>query len=1460
MIDTYVEDKVIELTGSITLNNAGAVSSTNAQGISDWTGPDGVRYLDSSDSSYFAEADFLGGYVRIETLNHRSYQGDQHVWETLISARGIVSWSPAIKNWIQGADVEVSTPVITSPTNNQQGFDSENNSITWAKVTNADKYWLSVGSYSGGKNFYDSGEITDLSKLVTGLIAGSTMFATVWAHISGSWVQATTVSFTVIGGGVIIDLPPINNPADVLLSKIKPIAINYMKADFNGAVDPTPQRPDPDTPWEYAPSYNMRKLYNFTGDSYYNTQANFIFNIYSQHIDAQGFFDLKNLDFNYPYKQALYSYPYMCASNTDALAIKLYNACKINYNYILEPANATTMLITFTERNLGFYLKAAVFMRDDAKVLEILTKARQMQLHPMNDVSGLAPNGLLNHYVEGGADVSVSPWMSCIFLGGVKQAYDAYPAYRNLCKSIATDMLNGIIDLCTYKTSFNTGENGFVIAYIVNPYYALNANRFPGLDETSDYQHPEVTWPCLEWAEVLKTTDTVNSAKFLEWANKFFYTFNILIKTIEYIGPIRGLYPKRVFNWLFWDCPYELLNNLTVNISPIWPELFPPHAVRALQAIPLQQSVLLYDLVTIQGDPPVNITVNFKVTYNFEVWTKEDGEILPIDAISNNVAFYYKPKNIYQQPLYNLIGGETRPANVKVDLTGDVVYSYFGKTNNIADVDNTFYGVPNNNDMLSVGLSEGQSLSVRPDNFKASQIAAGQANYIQGKLFWKGDADSFHKSDIDFGPQPNSFIWTRDPINMQDERAVQGIAESAINISSNIKNPKLNTYRIGYDDTHSDPLSGKITKINLTSSGELSPYMPNLRIVESSPNYYPVPHIMYYGEAEPALSIRRRDVTDIENFKDKTYTALNVTQSVVSDSRRWVTGNSEGTVQRAIINDLVRLFNNETLSQSVAYRSYLAKKIDASSDIFNWSNYLEFVIRAKANITTTITMEIIYSDVYRDGFNGLSFSEKTAVYNIPITTDFTNIKISIPKGLIRNTENIVGHCGLKSITNIKYIIPPNITLDMDKIYLQATSKVTVDTAHTLVNNSTYPKFNDDSTISFTDTWKSICFLNSFDQVDMLTFTEHNSLWGMPSIYGTHSFSVSTFVDLLNLQEGIIAEVINGDWPVCWLKQVTKQELPSNLFATKMAHAIKVPPFYFKYFEYNLNLGIEVNAYITGAAGQLVELKDRSTNKLLDQNKTDIHNAGFTHDINVLTGISDPRYITVDNKNYPRDWISPPTLGSFITPTGTTSFLSLIGKNVGDIIGVGGIINVNLLGKTKIVVPTADGHVIFTEASLIDASNPVKIGNYFIVDSVWFDDSHVENDFPIYFVLSRDGRIYLHRGIINSENIFVPASLIEGFLEGKVMDFPGSYGFCLADIERNQLGILYCLDTDLHLKFVNTLNFTEIRDILVHTNVTRQIYTFAWLHDDNRSIVIPFGDGTTTKLLRSIDNGLTWGFV
>ena len=743
------------------------------------------------------------------------------------------------------------------------------------------------------------------------------------------------------------------------------------------------------------------------------------------------------------------------------------------------------------------------------------------------------------------------------------------------------------------------------------------------------------------------------------------------------------------------------------------------------------------DAVSVSGDsnaPPNSITINIIGEAHFEVWSIEYRSQYPKAAVDTDTVFYYRPKNIFTSP--GITGVSSASCNVRSNVSGalsGVLYgrtSYIGKT--LLDVYTPTYG----NSTLEVGIAATFTFDLSTE-LKTGSFARANFNYTQGNIKWSNAFTNVLENNsggFTFNKFRSGEALPSEPM------ARVGYPESAIILTGEATDYSYFTHPSGVKKVKSRNnefiLDGSAHKIDLTNisgqvaytgsnvlngelvivhtgdmiTSDLGSGLLSLEFNENSllPNFYDTPYVLYHGSTKPVIKLSRLNTLEVDKYKNPTWTNTNCSTSTELDALKITTTGSIGNIFRTLYNDLVNLFTDApawiALNPSYAgiRKAFLGRKINSSADYFNYSNYRYMSLRAKASSNTTITLEILYSDLYRIGDNGLSFSDKTAVYTIDVTSQFTNIDIDIPLGLIKNTEDIVGHNGLKCIKSIRYIIPENSTVWLDKLTLITKNPITVSTRHVTAQYESYdpwPSYKDSANMSFTDTWKSVCFLNSFDVINTLDvdLDYPNSKWGFPNVYGANGFTIEQFSDVINLQEGMVSEVIEGDFPSCWITRTEYAELPIILYGSRMAHIVKVPPLYFKEFNFNLDTGVEVNTLITGPNGQRVELINLFQDTLEDFVHSNLPNSAFNHSRNtVVTGLQPNRYIKVGNNRYPRDRQDNITFNvknNFYIPTGIKRFLSIIG-GLGVIgSGNGGIINTDIMGMTRVMGISKDENTI-----------------------------------------------------------------------------------------------------------------------------------------------------------------------
>jgi hypothetical protein len=111
---------------------------------------------------------------------------DQTVWARVwTDING--SWRPnEIAFKVRGAALV--TPVDTAATAGQ--------TFKWTEITNAQTYYLYVGTTPGAKDVIDSGETSATSYTAATLPSGATLYVTLWTRVGGSWRASTAIITT----------------------------------------------------------------------------------------------------------------------------------------------------------------------------------------------------------------------------------------------------------------------------------------------------------------------------------------------------------------------------------------------------------------------------------------------------------------------------------------------------------------------------------------------------------------------------------------------------------------------------------------------------------------------------------------------------------------------------------------------------------------------------------------------------------------------------------------------------------------------------------------------------------------------------------------------------------------------------------------------------------------------------------------------------------------------------------------------------------------------------------------------------------------------------------------------------------------------------------------------------------------------------------------------------------------
>jgi len=101
-------------------------------------------------------------------------------------------------------------PTLTYPANGAASADMSQ-SIMWTTVSNVQWYYLYIGTTAGAKDLVDTGGLLTTSYLASGLPAGRTLYARIWAQVGGVW-RYTDSTFTAAASGPVV--PTLTYPAN----------------------------------------------------------------------------------------------------------------------------------------------------------------------------------------------------------------------------------------------------------------------------------------------------------------------------------------------------------------------------------------------------------------------------------------------------------------------------------------------------------------------------------------------------------------------------------------------------------------------------------------------------------------------------------------------------------------------------------------------------------------------------------------------------------------------------------------------------------------------------------------------------------------------------------------------------------------------------------------------------------------------------------------------------------------------------------------------------------------------------------------------------------------------------------------------------------------------------------------------------------------------------------------------
>src|SRR5204862_8268068 len=91
--------------------------------------------------------------------------------------------------------------LFITPVNGATGVDASQ-PIQWTAITNAQAYYLYIGTSRGATDLVNSGELQGTSYQAYGLPAGQLLYARLWTKKASVW-RYTDITFTVTAGGAV---------------------------------------------------------------------------------------------------------------------------------------------------------------------------------------------------------------------------------------------------------------------------------------------------------------------------------------------------------------------------------------------------------------------------------------------------------------------------------------------------------------------------------------------------------------------------------------------------------------------------------------------------------------------------------------------------------------------------------------------------------------------------------------------------------------------------------------------------------------------------------------------------------------------------------------------------------------------------------------------------------------------------------------------------------------------------------------------------------------------------------------------------------------------------------------------------------------------------------------------------------------------------------------------------------
>lgn len=553
----------------------------------------------------------------------------------------------------------------------------------------------------------------------------------------------------------------------------------------------------------------------------------------------------------------------------------------------------------------------------------------------------------------------------------------------------------------------------------------------------------------------------------------------------------------------------------------------------------------------------------------------------------------------------------------------------------------------------------------------------------------------------------------------------------------------------------------------------------------------------------------------------------------------------------------------------------IGRRLLPTSDVFNWSTFRYARLRASADASCTVEVTIEWDDLNfvtsgdpdLEGFAIQRFP-RTVTYEVDLTATLSDHEIDLSSGMDVLGER-VGHYGLRCVKSVKYSFPAGRIVTFGKVELFEKTRPTLDV---------HIPMSDEGLINGLVDGKGAL---------LLTVRERNggdyphSIWGLPGFervsFNKCSLLMKQLAYEIQLQESWTASELdtatdNRPNFAVWLNEAFQVPLgPTNgvvLTARRGYGGLSVYPRHDYRIDGDSNLGNAIHGLVfhpdthepvvTDVVAETVPLGSPFDDPATIPRGTELDGSVSQADgrfrLELVTeGPVELRSSpgSAEQMIYPRPVpVEIPFVGTKYELLGEllegrTWWLPAFSGVPNEEEGEGGVVlDIDRIGNRMVsMVREADGIV------LARWLGEEADWSYLPVGQVGFNPWVYARGVAESYIAFNDA----------TEQLFLLYNVGNGAGEWKLVTIGnGTHPVIKYDEAWDILFVTYCRDNNIYMKRSSNGGQTFLEsEITVKTAMPPAHYTFDWLHDNHRTLILAYSTGTTVELLTSTDHGLTW---